>query len=256
MILAILTINYNSTTIGMHHSFLVILPEDVTYFDADVQPKHLKTLLLLHGLSSDETSYMRYTSIERYANAHQLAVIMPNADHSGYSNMVYGHKYFDYVLEVWDYAHQILPLSKNREDNFIAGHSMGGYGTIKYALIEGHRFAKACPLSAAFNAQGLIDYDWYDYSGSAIAGADAQVKGTNLDPYHLVDEAIKQQKVIPELLIMCGTEDDLYQDNQQFVQYLNERQIPNTFEDTSGEHDYAYWDKAIQRAIKWFVEGV
>ncbi|NWK83502.1 alpha/beta hydrolase [Staphylococcus sp. GSSP0090] len=254
--MAILTINYNSTTIGMHHSFLVILPEDATYFDADVQPKPLKTLLLLHGLSSDETSYMRYTSIERYANAHQLAVIMPNADHSGYSNMVYGHKYFDYVLEVWDYAHQILPLSKNREDNFIAGHSMGGYGTIKYALIEGHRFAKACPLSAAFNAQGLIDYDWYDYSGSAIAGADAQVKGTNLDPYHLVDEAIKQQKVIPELLIMCGTEDDLYQDNQQFVQYLNERQIPNTFEDTSGEHDYAYWDKAIQRAIKWFVEGV
>ena len=24
--------------------------------------------------------YMRYTSIERYANTHQLAVVMPNAD--------------------------------------------------------------------------------------------------------------------------------------------------------------------------------
>lgn len=44
-------------------------------------------LLLLHGLSSDATSYMRFTSIERYAEAHQLAVIMPNADHSGYANM-------------------------------------------------------------------------------------------------------------------------------------------------------------------------
>ena len=38
----------------------------------------IKTMLLLHGLSSDTSSYMRYTSIERYANTHQLAVVMPN----------------------------------------------------------------------------------------------------------------------------------------------------------------------------------
>ncbi len=59
-----------------------------------------------------------------------------------------------------------------REDNFIAGHSMGGYGTIKYALIQGHRFAKACPLSSVFNAQSFIDIDWNDFSGQAIAGVD------------------------------------------------------------------------------------
>ncbi|WP_436861487.1 alpha/beta hydrolase [Staphylococcus caeli] len=251
--MAMLTINYNSKTIGMHQQFLAILPEDPSYFDVSNDPKPLKTLLLLHGLSSDATSYMRYTSIERYANEHQLAVIMPSADHSAYTNMAYGHKYYDYVLEVFDYAHQILPLSHKREDNFIAGHSMGGYGTIKYALLEGERFAKACPLSAAFNAQRLMTYDWHDYSGAAITGDGAQVKGTELDPYYLVDEAVKQHKNIPELLIMCGTEDELYTDNQEFVQYLKEQAIPHTFEDGPGEHDYAYWDQAIQRAIKWFI---
>ncbi|MEJ7242949.1 esterase family protein, partial [Staphylococcus caprae] len=92
--------------------------------------------LLLHGLSSDETTYIRYTSIERYANEHQLAIIMPNVDHSGYANMVYGHSYYDYILEIYEYVHQILPLSRKREDNFIAGHSMGGYGTIKFALTQ------------------------------------------------------------------------------------------------------------------------
>jgi putative tributyrin esterase len=54
-------------------------------------------LLLLHGLSSDATSYMRFTSIERYAEAHQLAVIMPNADHSGYHVIVIT---FSKVLQV------------------------------------------------------------------------------------------------------------------------------------------------------------
>ena len=51
-------------------------------------------------------------------------------DHSAYANMAYGHSYYDYILEVYDYVHQIFPLSKKRDDNFIAGHSMGGYGTI------------------------------------------------------------------------------------------------------------------------------
>lgn len=253
--MALLSINYNSKTIGMHHHFMVILPEDESYFKKGTQPKPLKTLLLLHGLSSDETSYMRYTNIERYANEHQLAVIMPNADHSGYSNMVFGHKYYDYVLEVLDYAHQILPLLQKREDNFIAGHSMGGYGTIKFALAEGHRFAKACPLSAVYDAQTFMDYDWYDYSGEAIAGVSKNATGNDLDPYYLVDQAIQQGKEIPDLLIMCGTEDALHEDNKKFIKYLDEKQISYFFEDGPGEHDYAYWDYAIKRAIDWLVKG-
>ena len=64
--------------------------------------------MLLHGLSSDATSYMRFTSIERYAESHQLAIIMPNADHSAYANMAYGHRYYDYILEVYHYVHQIF----------------------------------------------------------------------------------------------------------------------------------------------------
>ena len=120
--MALITMNYNSPTIGMHQNLTIILPEDVTFFDSSRTAKQLKSMLLLHGLSSDETTYIRYTSIERYANEHQLAIIMPNVDHSGYANMVYGHSYYDYILEIYEYVHQILQLSRKREDNFIAGH--------------------------------------------------------------------------------------------------------------------------------------
>ena len=162
--MALITMNYNSPTIGMHQNLTIILPEDVTFFDSSTTAKQLQSMLLLHGLSSDETTYIRYTSIERYANEHQLAIIMPNVDHSGYANMVYGHSYYDYILEIYEYVHQILPLSRNREDNFIAGHSMGGYGTIKFALTQSDKFAKAAPLSAVFEAQRFIDLDWTDFS--------------------------------------------------------------------------------------------
>ena len=180
-------------------------------------------MLLLHGLSSDETTYIRYTSIERYANEHQLAIIMPNVDHSGYANMVYGHSYYDYILEIYEYVHQILPLSRKREDNFIAGHSMGGYGTIKFALTQSNKFAKAAPLSAVFEAQRLIDLDWIDFSPQAITGRDTQIKGTELDTYYLLDQAIDANVDIPELFIMCGKEDFLYHDNLQFIETLNKK---------------------------------
>ena len=181
--MALITMNYNSPTIGMHQNLTIILPEDVTFFDSSTTAKHLKSMLLLHGLSSDETTYIRYTSIERYANEHQLAIIMPNVDHSGYANMVYGHSYYDYILEIYEYVHQILPLSRKREDNFIAGHSMGGYGTIKFALTQSDKFAKAAPLSAVFEAQRFIDLDWTAFSPQSITGNNTQIKGTELDTY-------------------------------------------------------------------------
>ena len=124
--MALMTINYLSPALGMQQSFVAIIPEDGSFFDETQSPKSYKTLMLLHGLSSDATSYTRFTSVERYADEHQLAIIMPNADHSGYANMTYGHSYYDHILEVYHYAHKLLPLSPKREDNFIAGHSMGG----------------------------------------------------------------------------------------------------------------------------------
>jgi putative tributyrin esterase len=252
--MAVISLNYNSKTIGMHQNITIILPEDDSYFEAHKEAKPLKSLMLLHGLSSDETTYVRYTSIERYANEHQLAVIMPRVDHSAYSNMAFGHNYYDYILEVYDYVHQILPLSKDRDDNYIAGHSMGGYGTIKFALNEGDRFSKACPLSAVFDVNRLLNIDWYDFSPQAIVGNEQDITGTDLDVYHLVDEAIAQQKLLPELLIMCGTEDFLYEDNKQFINYLDDRGVAYQFKEDRGEHDYAYWDKAIKQVIEWCTQ--
>ena len=137
-------------------------------------------MLLLHGLSSDATSYMRFTSIERYAEAHQLAVIMPNADHSGYANMAFGHSYYDYILEIYNYAHQVLPVSK-KEKIILLQVIQWGYGTMKFALTQSHLFSKAAPLSAVFDVKSLLDIEWNDFDPKAIAGEALKVKGTELD---------------------------------------------------------------------------
>src|SRR5215208_5232831 len=53
-------------------------------------------LYLLHGLSDDHTAWQRYTSVERYAVARGLAVVMPAVDRSFYANEARGYRYWDW----------------------------------------------------------------------------------------------------------------------------------------------------------------
>ena len=120
-----------------------------------------------------------------------------------------------------------------------------GYGTIKFALTQSHLFSKAAPLSAVCDVQSLLDIEWNDFDPKAIAGEALKVKGTELDTYHLVDEAVDKGATLPELFIQCGTEDFLYDDNQRFMTYLDEKGINYKYEEGPGEHDYAFGTKPL-----------
>ena len=54
-----------------------------------------------------------------------------------------------------------------------------------------------------FEAQNLMDLEWNDFSKEAIIGNLSSVKGTEHDPYYLLDKAVAEDKQIPKLLIMC-----------------------------------------------------
>ena len=75
-----------------------------------------------------------------------------------------------------------------------------------------------------------LEYEYYDFCPEAIVGENEDIKGTPFDPYYLVDKAVTNNVDLPELLIMCGTEDALYQDNLDFIRYLNEKGVNYHFE--------------------------
>ena len=134
--MAYMDCGFYSKSLMKNARILVFIPtmsadDYLTGNHADYYREHSKyqTLYLLHGSYGDCTDWTRFTNILRYAQERCLAVVMPSAENSCYINMAQGEPYLDYIsLELPDFLSTLFPLSGKREDTFIAGLSMGGYG--------------------------------------------------------------------------------------------------------------------------------
>src|SRR3954464_521265 len=118
-------------------------------------------LYLLHGLSDDDSIWLRRTSIERYVAPLGLAVVMPQVHRSFYTDEAAGGRYWTFLSEeLPDLVATFFRLSARREDTFVAGLSMGGYGALKWGLRHPDRFAAAASLSGAVDLAVLEEDPW------------------------------------------------------------------------------------------------
>ena len=143
--MAFIQLNFYSKALGMQTQVNVIIPQrDVSGeigLSNKSKVKQYKSLYLLHGLSDDQTIWLRRTSIERYANDYGICIIMPFGGKSFYFDLLSGERYYTYIAqELPDIISEFFHVSNRREDRFIAGNSMGGYGALKIALKENESF--------------------------------------------------------------------------------------------------------------------
>ncbi|MFV0285729.1 MAG: alpha/beta hydrolase, partial [Demequina sp.] len=123
--MALLTCRYFSPVLGLSTTATVLLPETATEAGVPGAPDNpgapLAVLYLLHGLSQDDASWTRYTSLERYVAHRRLAVVMPAVHRSYYANQDDGYRYRDHLVdELPAIMGAFFPLSRRREDTFIA----------------------------------------------------------------------------------------------------------------------------------------
>ena len=149
--------NFFAHTLGMPTNVTVFIPAvkpkaDMNFNDIYPKNKKYRTLYLLHGMNGDETTWLRKTNIERYAQEHNIAFVMPSVHNSFYTDTKVGLAFFTYLTqELPAMLAMNFPLSDDRENTYIAGLSMGGYGAAKAAL--------TCPeLYGAFGSfSGALD---------------------------------------------------------------------------------------------------
>jgi S-formylglutathione hydrolase FrmB len=253
--MALFHIHFFSESLMMAVSVDAILPEP----SVAPPPDGFPVLYLLHGLSDDHTIWQRRTSIERYAAAKNLAVVMPNVHRSFYTDMASGQKFFTFVSEELPAAMRgYLPISALRKDNFVAGLSMGGYGAMKLALRCPEKFSYAASLSGALDLASLAQEAEGDFKRELewILGDLNFVKGSSNDLFALLKTRVNNGDKLPALFCACGTEDFLYEQNTDWKNLCAHLGVPLAYEEMPGVHEWGFWDMTIQHVLAWLpLEG-
>lgn len=251
--MALIQCQFFSEALGISTQITVILPQQtagqIGMQGTTGSGKH-PVLYLLHGLSDDDTIWLRRTSIERYVSSLGLAVVMPNVHKSFYTDMVYGDKYWTFISEeLPKLARSFFPLSEAREDNFVAGLSMGGYGALKWALRCPEQFAAAASLSGALNLSDHMANNRPELF--KLIFGERNIAGTEDDVLWLLEQRAEGDGPKPAIYQCCGMEDFLYDSNLDFAKLAERVGYPVSTQFDEGSHTWEYWDAHIQDVLKW-----
>lgn len=251
---------FYSQILQMDTQIAVLLPEKEQGIGmegySEKKDESYPVLWLLHGRSDDHTIWIRRTSLERYVAPLGLAVVMPEVSYSKYLNMAYGPAYYNYMIEeLPEICRNIFPrFSKRREDNFIAGLSMGGGGAMYIGLKNPDKYSHI----GMFSTGGAIPLEtlWRKEGGNAKLNEDvygvrdlSKLQGGKYDLFRLAEEAIKIGEKLPEIYHVMGTEDVRYPAAmavKSFFESLPDSTFHYEYHESSGTHEWGFWDKWIQ----------
>lgn len=261
--MALIQMSLHSQTLMRTVPVVVILP-------ADKQPlpgspprgdKPFKTLYLLHGIFGSCLDWLSGTRIQRYADEKDLAVVMPSGDNAFYVDQpAGGNCYGEFVgRELVELTRKMFPLSRAREDTFIGGLSMGGYGAMRNGLKYCGTFGSIICLSGAlhleeFAARTTDDDAFFPARRSyaeACFGDLSKLLDSDKNPKYLVRELKKAGKDLPRIYMACGDQDSLLPVNQDMAAFLEAQGADITFEVGPGRHEWDFWDTYIKKAISW-----
>lgn len=266
--MAHINVEFASTSLRRPTAFELYIPND---FRDDLPPEHIanynnphydrdcKTVFILHGYSGWGKGWTNiYTAAEKY----NLALVFPSAENSFYlDSEATAGKYQTFVgSELVEYIRKTFGLCRAKEDTFISGLSMGGFGALHTGLAYPETFSKIAALSSALIVHGISGMKPgedngvanYQYFRNCFGDLDKVVE-SDKNPETLIKKLIEQKKDIPDIYLACGTEDFLLENNRQFHRFLVENNVDVKYVESSGGHDVPFWDEHFAKGFEWMV---
>ena len=248
--MAVIKMNFLSQCLGMQTNVTICLPsysfKDRMDGREDVYVPGMKyqVLWLLHGGSGDDSDYLHFSNITRYADDHKLAVVMPCDYNMYYADYDNGAKYMSFIaVELPKMLRAILPLSDKREDNFIGGLSMGSVGCQKIAINYPEQYSVCLGMSAG----GLSPFNTSRGGGGRMIHREgAHIEET----MELAKKNVEEGKELPKFFMTWGDQDFTREGHQKSCDYLRELGYDVYQEVVPGYgHEWDFWDLTLRKAI-------
>lgn len=261
---------------SLHSSFLGRNVRYAVYLPADYESsqRSYPAVYLLHGYTDDHTGWLQFGEINHFADKaiaegtiSPMIIIMPDADTSWYVNSFDGRERYEdfFIREFIPAMEKAFRIKSEKQFRAVAGLSMGGYGTLIYAMKYPDYFAAAAPLSSGVftddEIMNMPDGEWNRmlaplYGGKGLKGKARLTKGW----YDNSVLSIIEKKSTDELKkvrywIDCGDDDFLAKGNAYLHIALKEKNVPHEYRVRDGSHGWVYWRTGITDALAFISKS-
>ena len=219
-----------------------------------------KNVYLLHGYAGCDTDWFTNAPLGDLANQFNVNFFMPAGENSFYLDRPEtGAKFAQFVgKEFVDYTTKTFGLSGKREDTFIGGLSMGGFGALHTALLFPETFSVTIALSSALIVNGIknmkpgdgnevANYEYY----RTMFGEIEKLETSDNNPEVLAKKLVDAKADITAIYMAIGTEDFLYMPNKEFKAFLDSLNIPVKYFEGPGVHDFVFWRAQLRAGLEW-----
>ena len=241
-----------STILKMERKYAIYLPPG--YNESD---QSYPVLYLLHGSGDDHTGWVQFGQVQHIADktiaegkCARMIIVMPdaNTERRGYFNDMRGDfNYEDFFFdELIPHIEKTYRVRSERRYRAISGLSMGGGGTIFYALHRPNLFAAAAPLSASTG-----NWSFEQFKSSRQGNTATNVTESQMEAYykrHSIEEIIKNaaKEELDRIkqvrwYVSCGDDDFLYEGNSLMHIAFRKSEIPHEYRIKDGGHTWTYW---------------
>ena len=150
------TVTFETKALHRPMTIDVVFPTDKTCMATEYLPKRkekMQTLYLLEGLTGTFLGPSSYTRIQALAEDYNICVVMTCCDNKWYADSSISGDLYEtaIVRDLIRFTRDSFNLSDKREDTFIGGFSMGGFGANNLGLLHPDLFGHIITISAALN---------------------------------------------------------------------------------------------------------
>ena len=240
----------------MNTAFCMVLPDR----DTDEEEKY-PVMWFLHGFGGNCDNRSVIQKMESLAQQYGIAVVMPDAQNSSYCDMVCGPKWATYLTtELRKYILNHFPVSGEREKNFIAGVSMGGYGAVKLALQHPELYAACAGMGSGFEVvkkyeEGTEPKELHAALAAAYGPERCGSSTSSEDCFQLARELKNSGQAVPRILLCCGEKDFALEENKHFYKLLCKLGYQAEFIGSQQDHTQKAWNSFLPRVFEWLMPG-
>jgi len=262
------SLTIDSKILGKQVKYTIYLP-----YDYETTNRYYPVVYLLHGLGDNDMGWMQFGEAHLIADEciatreiPPMIIAMPDGGTSFYiNNFDNSLRYEDFFIqEFMPYIEKNYRIRAEKRFRGIAGLSMGGFGTLNYALKYPEKFAACVAFSAAVfseesilstdekNWNGILNYLYGPYNEGSARLTDHY---KNNNPFDVSKTKGKDAYRDLRIYIDCGDDDFLTEDNCRLHIHLKQIGIKHEFRMRDGIHNWPYWRTGLPVGLKFIGES-